>query len=129
MPPSESANRRSGNSVGTRDQMMSAAHCTMFKGCNDIWTVTGAFIAVTTMSEDEPMWRQITVPWSLHAPKNGSQCGSCHDGKPSFAGFSENVIARQPFAATRATSAAINVGSQIGGSASGMNRSGYAPHH
>ena len=124
MPPSESANRRSGNSVGTRDQMMSAAHCTMFNGCSDICTVTGASIAVTTMSDDEPMCRQITVPWSLHAAKNGSQCGSCHEGNPSLAGFSENVIAWQPFAATRATSAAISSGSHIGGSASGMNRSG-----
>src|SRR4029079_9036074 len=104
--------------------MMSAAHCTMFNGCSDICTVTGAFIAVTTMSDDEPMWRQITVPWSEQAAKNGSQGGSCHEGNPSFAGFSEKVIARQPLAATRATSSAMSCGSQIGGSASGMNRSG-----
>ena len=109
---------------------MSAAHCTMFSGCSDICTVTGAFIAVTTMSDDEPMWRQITVPWSEHAAKNGSQCGSCHDGNPSFAGFSEKVIAWQPLAATRATSARHQLADpRCGGSASGMNRSGYAPHH
>ena len=38
--------------------------------------------------------------------------------------FSENVIAWQPFAATRATSAAMSSGSHTGGNASGMKRSG-----
>ena len=39
------------------------------------------------------------------------------------------VMARQPLAATRRTSSATSWGSQIGGMASGMNRSGYAAHH
>ena len=44
-------------------------------------------------------------------------------------GNSGMVMARQPFAATRRTSSAISCGSQTGGMASGMNRSGYAAHH
>ena len=43
--------------------------------------------------------------------------------------FSENVTAWHPFSATRRTSSAISVGSQIGGSAWGIIRPGYAPHH
>ena len=103
---------------------MSAAHCTMFSGCRVICTVTGASIAVSTMSDDEPMCRQMTVPVSSQAAKNGSQYGSCHDGCPSLAGFSENVTAWQPLAATRRTSPAMSPGSHSGGIDSGMNRSG-----
>ncbi len=44
-------------------------------------------------------------------------------------GSSGMVIARHPLAATRRTSSATSCGSQIGGMASGMNRSGYAAHH
>ena len=66
---------------------------------------------------------------SLQACQNGSQWGSCSDGYPSFVGFSENVTAWHPFFATRRTSSAISMGSQIGGSACGIIRPGYAPHH
>ena len=70
-----------------------------------------------------------TVPSSEHACHTGSQWSVCRLGSPSGTGFSGKVIAWQPFFATRRTSSAIASGSQIGGIASGMNRSGAAPHH
>jgi hypothetical protein len=79
--------------------------------------------------EDEPMCRQITVPVSWHAAKNGSQWSVKMLGQPSADGSSLNVTALQPFAATRWISFAINCGSQIGGTDSGMKRPGYVPHH
>ena len=41
------------------------------------------------------------MPSSSHAAKNGSQWSPKMWGQPSFAGFSENVTAWQPFLATR----------------------------
>ena len=87
-------------------------------------TLIGASIEVIVSSEDEPMCRHTTVPVSDTACQNGSQCSLWKLGQPSFSGFSENVTARQPLAATRCTSAAIASGSQIAGRASGMNRPG-----
>jgi hypothetical protein len=69
-----------------------------------------------------------TVPVSHRARHSGSQCSLWKLGYPIAAGFSENVREWQPLAATRRTSAAHNSGSQIAGSAIGMNRPGYAPH-
>src|SRR4051812_45873252 len=101
----------------------------MLIGWSVIITSIGASTDVTTICDDEPMWRHATVPSSEHAFQNGSQCALWKLGHPSFSGFSEKVTAWQPFAAIRLTSAAISAGSQIGGSASGMNRPGYVPHH
>ena len=75
-------------------------------------------------SPDEPMCMHTTVPSSEHAFQNGSQWSECRLGSPSGTGFSGNVIAWQPFFATRRTSSAIASGSQIGGIASGMKRLG-----
>ena len=72
---------------------------------------------------------QTTVPSSEHACHTGSQWSVCRLGSPSGTGFSGNVIAWQPFFATRRTSSAIACGSQMGGTASGMKRSGAYPHH
>ena len=88
----------------------------MFIGCSVISTSIGASSTVITSCDDEPMCRHTTVPSSLHACQNGSQCSVWKLGQPSFAGFSENVTAWQPFAATRRTSSAISCGSHIGGS-------------
>ena len=74
MPPSDSAKRTSGNSVITRDQRMSAAACTMFIGCSVIITLIGASTDVIVSCDDEPMCRHTTVPSSLTAFQNGSQC-------------------------------------------------------
>ena len=101
----------------------------MFIGCSVIITSIGASTDVMTSCDDEPMCRQTTVPSSAHAAQNGSQWSLWRLGQPSFSGFSENVTAWQPLAATRRTSSAMSCGSQIGGSASGMNRPGYVPHH
>ena len=84
----------------------------------------GAPGAISSMVDDEPMCRQITVPSSSHAWKNGSQWSPKMCGHPSLNGFSENVTAWQPFFATRRTSSAISCGSQIGGIDSGMKRPG-----
>ena len=50
-------------------------------------------------------------------------------GHPSLEGFSEKVMAWQPFAAVRRISAAMISGSQMAGSAHGMKRPGWVPHH
>src|SRR5262245_35238166 len=129
MPPSESAIRRFGNLRKTCDQIRSAAHIRMLTGVTVIITSTGASSEVTAIDDDEPMWRQTTVPVSSQARQNGSQWSVWKLGYPSLVGFSENVTAWQPFSETRRTSAAMSSGSQIGAMASGMNRPGYVPHH
>ena len=108
----------------TRDHRMSAAACTMFIGCSVIITLIGASTDVIVSCDDDPMCRHTMVPSSLHACQNGSQCSLWKLGQPSFSGFSENVTAWQPLAATRCTSSAISCGSQMGGIDSGMNRPG-----
>ena len=68
----ELAGRELACSMG--DQTRSAAHCTMFIGCSVIITSIGASIDVDhRCCDDEPMWRQTTVPVSAQACKNGSQ--------------------------------------------------------
>src|SRR5690349_2816921 len=109
--------------------MRSAAACTMLIGCSVIIVSTGASTDVTTTLDDEPMCRFTVVFSSQQACQNGSRCGSWSDGRSILVGFSENVTAWQPLAATRCTSSAINCGSHIGGSAWGIIRPGYSPHH
>src|SRR6476646_9449827 len=58
MPPSDSAIRTSGNFVMTRDHSTSAAACTMFIGCSEIITLSGASTEVIGSCDDEPMCRQ-----------------------------------------------------------------------
>ena len=113
----------------TRDHRMSAAACTMFMGCRVIITLMGASTEVMVSCDDEPMCRHTTVPSSLTAFQNGSQCWLWKLGQPSFSGFSEKVTARQPLAAIRCTSSAISSGLQIGGMDRGMKRPGWLPHH
>src|SRR5256714_7890691 len=109
--------------------MRSAAACTMCMGCRTIITSIGASAAVVTSFDDEPMCMQTIVPSSEHACQNGSQWSECRLGSPSGSGFSGNVTAWQPFLATRWISSASVSGSQIVGTASGMNRPGCVPHH
>src|SRR5215211_7425892 len=127
MPPSDSAIVRSGKFLITRDHRTSAAACTMFMGCRVIMTSMGASTDVITSADEEPMCRQTTVPSSEHAFQNGSQYSEWKLGCPSFSGFSEKVTAWHPFLATRRTSSAMRLGSQMGGSDSGMKRPGYVP--
>ena len=102
----------------------SAAAWTMFMGCRVIITLMGASIEVTTICEDEPMWRHTTVPSSVHACQKGSQWGEWKLGQPSFSGFSENVTAWQPLADVRRISSAIRFTSHSGMIDSGMMRPG-----
>ena len=69
------------------------------------------------------------MPSSQHAANSGSHAPEWMLGIPRPAGFSENVIAWQPFAASRRTSAAAASTSNSGTIPHGMKRSGYAPHH
>ena len=80
MPPSDSATCRFGNFRNTGDHTRSAAHCTMFIGWSVIIVSIGASIAVMTVCDDEPMWRQMTVPASSQARRNGSQWSLCQLG-------------------------------------------------
>ena len=65
----------------------------MFMGWSVIIVSIGASMAVITVVDDEPMCRQMTVPVSSHAARNGFQCGLCQLGRRSFSGFSEKVTA------------------------------------
>ena len=87
-------------------------------------TSIGASGAVTASWPDDPRWMLRIVPSSTSARNIGSQYASWKLGYPSAAGFSVNVIEKQPFAATRLISAAHSSGSQIAGNAIGMNRPG-----
>jgi hypothetical protein len=58
-----------------------------------------------------------------------SQWSVWNEGSPSEVGASGKVIARDPLAATRSTSAAARSGSQAGTRDSGMSRSGAVAHH
>src|SRR6478672_12990362 len=89
----------------------------------------GASSDVDADFDDEPTWQQTTVPSSLHAANSGSHAPEWMLGMPRPVGFSENVIAWQPLAARRRTSAAAAATSNSGTIPHGMKRSGYAPHH
>src|SRR5271163_750805 len=107
MPPSESETFKVGNLRSTGDHNRSAAAWTMLTGWSPNNTSIGASGAVTTSEEDEPMCRHTMVPRSEHADQNGSQVSLWKLGSFSLEGFSENVTAKQPLAATRCTSAAM----------------------
>ena len=89
----------------------------------------GASAVVEADFEEDPTWQQSTVPSSEQAAKSGSQWPEWMDGMRSAAGFSENVTAWHPFAASRCTSAAALSTSKSGRMPQGMNRSGWAAHH
>ncbi len=89
----------SGYLRSTGDHSRSAAAWTTFMGCRVMRTSMGASIEVMTTCDEEPMWRQSTVPSSEHAFQNGSQCSLWRLGQPSFSGFSEKVTAWQPILA------------------------------
>src|SRR5438874_1689865 len=124
MLPSERANLRSGNRRSTSDHKRSVAADIEFRGVMVMRTSKGAPSLRPSMVEDDPMWRQITVPSSWQAAKNGSQWPWKMLGHPRALGSSEKVTAWQPFLATRRTSSAINCGSQMGGMDRGMKRAG-----
>src|SRR5215470_3091704 len=94
-----------------------------------IGTGGGASGTVDAAFDDDPTWQHRTVPSSEQAAKRGSQASVWMLGIPITTGFSENVAAWQPFAASRRTSAAASPASKSGRMPQGMNRSGWAPHH
>src|SRR5512143_3739236 len=89
-----------------------------------IGTGGGASGPVEAAFDDEPTWQHSTVPSSLHAAKSGSHASVWMLGIPNPAGFSENVMAWQPFAARRRTSFAPSSASKSGTIPHGMKRSG-----
>src|SRR5438874_12808673 len=124
MLPSERANWRSGNLRSTSDHKRSVAADIEFRGVMVMRTSNGAPSFRPSMVDDDPMWRQITMPSSWQAAKNGSQWPWKMLGQPRALGSSENVTAWQPFLATRWTSSAMSWGSQMGGMLRGMKRPG-----
>ena len=76
MPPSESAIRRSGYVLITRDHKRSAAADWMFIGCSVIITSGGESTAGMDSRPDDPRWIDRTVPVSTHACHTGSQYSS-----------------------------------------------------
>src|SRR5437868_15094609 len=114
-PPSDSANFRSGNLRSTFDHSRSVAADIEFNGVMVMRTSNGAPSFRPSMVDDDPMCRQVTVPSSWQAAKNGSQWPWKMLGHPRALGSSEKVTAWQPFLATRRTSSAMSCGSQMGG--------------
>src|SRR5436305_5006916 len=124
MLPSDRANFRLGNLRRTFDHRRSVAADIEFSGVMVMRTSKGAPSLRPSMVDDEPMWRQITMPSSWQAAKKGSQWSVKMLFQPRALGSSENVTAWQPFLATRWTSSAMSWGSQMGGMLRGMNRPG-----
>src|SRR5439155_25376064 len=122
---SDRANLRLGNLRRTLDHSRSVAALMALSGVIVMRTSKGAPSFSPSIVDDEPMCRQITVPSSSHAAKNGSQWPWKMLGQPRALGSSENVTAWQPFFATRRTSSAINWGSQMDGIDRGMKRPGW----
>src|SRR5256885_12542669 len=112
----------------TCDHTRSVPAVMAFSGVIVIMQSMGAPGSIGRIVDDDPMWRQMTVPSSAQARKNGSQWSPKMLGHPSRWGISENVTAWQPLAAMRRTSLPISSGSQMGGIDSGMKRPGYEPH-
>ena len=55
-------------------------------GCSVIIVMNGASIDGSFTSDDEPMWRQITMACSSHARQNGSQWASVEAGLAELLG-------------------------------------------
>src|SRR5436190_14078397 len=87
-------------------------------------TPGGAFGVVPADFDDEPTWQHSTLSVSEQAANSGSHASVWMLGMPRPAGFSENVIAWQPFAASRRTSVAASSASNNGTIPHGMKRSG-----
>src|ERR1700738_4602264 len=115
MDPSDRAKRISGNLRSTGDHSRSVAALMALSGVMVIMQSIGAPGSRPSMVDDDPMCRQMAVPSSEHAWKNGSQWSPKMCGQPNRAGFSEKVTAWQPLAAIRLTSLAISSGLQMGG--------------
>src|SRR4051812_30397153 len=124
MSPSVSENR----SWGNRSQ--NVAHRRSMRVKIDIvdddviFTLAGASAAAGADRDDDPTWQHSTVPTSQHAVNSGSQWPEWIEGMLSASGFSENVTAWQPLAASRCTSAAALSTSHSGRIPHGMNRPG-----
>src|SRR3954453_12530324 len=89
-----------------------------------IATGAGASLVVDARCDDEPTWQHNTVPVSQHAANNGSHASVWMLGIPRPAGFSENVTAWQPLAASRRTSTAASSTTTSGRMPYRMNRPG-----
>src|SRR5947209_18925911 len=99
MLPSDNANFRSGKLRNTFDQRRSVAADIEFNGVIVMRTSKGAPSLRPSMVDDEPMWRQITMPSSWQAAKNGSQCSVKVPCQPRELRRSGYVTAWPPFLA------------------------------
>ena len=86
MPPSESANWRFGNLRSTGTRAGRSAACIVLSGVSVIMMSIGAPGATSSVVDDDPMCRQMTVPSSSQAAKNGSQWSPKMCGQPSLHG-------------------------------------------
>src|SRR5438552_18733811 len=105
----------SGNLRSTGDQMRSLAACMALSGVIVIMMSIGAPSLRPSIVDDDPMCRQMTVPSSEHASKNGSQWSPKMCGQQSADGSSENVTAWQHLLAMRRYSSAMSLGSMLHG--------------
>src|SRR4051794_23626299 len=97
MPPSDRAHLRGGNLRSTFDHSRSVAADIEFSGVIVMSTSNGEPSLSPSIVEEDPMCRQMTMPSSWHAAKNGSQWSVKMLFQPSALGSSENVTAWQPF--------------------------------
>src|SRR5437762_10222586 len=124
MSPSVSEKRRPGNRSQNSAQSRSTRVKIDIVEERFILTLGGASLAAGAERDDDPTWQHSTVPTSQHAANSGSQAPEWIDGICSASGFSENVTAWQPLAASRRTSAAAFSTSNSGRMPHGMKRSG-----
>src|SRR2546423_6592581 len=99
MPPSDIAMRTPGNLRKTGVHIRSFRARNEFIGVIEIITSAGASLGVIIIDDDDPMWRQTTVPVSSHPFQNGSQWSPWRLGWPSLSRVSANVTAWHPLAA------------------------------
>src|SRR3954453_12283197 len=83
-------------------------------------TAAGASFDVDGICDDEPMCMLMTVPVSLDAARNGSQCSVCTLGRLSRGGISLKQTGRTPRAALRRTPPAMSCGSHSGAMINGI---------
>src|SRR5438105_378632 len=114
MSPSVREKVRSGNRPQKSAHNRSPRVEIVITGDSIIFTLAGASLDVCDDRDDEPTWQQSTVPSSEQAANSGSQYPEWMDGMRRASGFSENVTAWHPLAASLRTSLAARSTSKRG---------------
>src|SRR5258708_18586038 len=90
-----------GNRTGMPDHSQSAHATRALTGNNVVMVSNGVSGAGIGAHCAEPVCRQMTVPVSSHAARNGSHTRVCRLGSPHWAGSSGELTALKPPSALR----------------------------